>query len=146
VRTRRSVTVPIAAEELWSFVTDWERQADWLADADRVEVVSAVREGMGVRLRVRTRLFGVAVFTEPMEVVGWDPPRGLAIRHGGPVAGTGTWTIEPDPAGSRFTWTEDVVLDVPLVGALAARCYAPILRWMMGRSMRGLGRIAGERR
>jgi hypothetical protein len=146
VRTRRSITVPIDAAELWSFVTDWERQADWMADADRVDVVSAAGDGVGVRLRVRTRLFGIAAFTEPMEVVAWDPPRGLAIRHGGPVTGTGTWTLEPAPAGTRFTWTEDVVLGVPLVGSLAARCYAPILWWLMGRSMRGLDRVVRERR
>jgi carbon monoxide dehydrogenase subunit G len=143
VRTRRAITLPVARDEVWSFVTDWERQAEWMADADRVEVVSSVRAGVGVRLRVRTRLFGVAAFTEPMEVVAWDAPHALRIRHGGPVSGTGVWTLEAVDAGTRFTWTEDVVLGVPVVGALAARCYRPILSWLMGRSMRGLARRFG---
>jgi carbon monoxide dehydrogenase subunit G len=138
VRTRRAITVPVSSEGLWSIVTDWERQADWMTDADRITVVSPHREGVGVRLNVRTRLFGIPAFTEPMEVVAWAPPRVLTIRHGGPVAGTGTWRLETVTGGTRFTWTEDIALGVPVVGELAAWCYAPILSWLIGRSMRGL--------
>jgi uncharacterized protein YndB with AHSA1/START domain len=143
MRTRRAITVPVSPERLWSLLTDWEAQAAWMADADRVEVVSAERRGIGVRLRVRTRLFGIPAFSEPMEVVRWQPPRELAIRHGGPVAGTGTWDLEPVGDGTRFTWTEEVVLRIPFVGGLAAWCYAPILSWLIARSMRGLARHVG---
>src|SRR4030095_2635598 len=52
-------------------------QADWMLDADRVRVVGDRRTGVGVRLAVRTRIFGLPAFTEPMEGVGWGPP-GLA--------------------------------------------------------------------
>ena len=44
-----------------------------MLDADRVEVVSAHREGVGVRLAVRTRILRLPAFTEPMEVIGWEP-------------------------------------------------------------------------
>jgi uncharacterized protein YndB with AHSA1/START domain len=143
MRTRRATTVPVSPERLWSSLTDWEEQAAWMADADRVEILSAHRTGLGVRLRVRTRVFGIPAFTETMEVVAWQPPRKLAIRHGGPVSGTGTWRLRPAPDGTRFTWTEEVVLRIPVVGGLVAWCYAPILSWLMGRSMRGLVRHVG---
>src|SRR5512134_1510147 len=117
---------------------DWERQADWMLDADSVRVVSAHREGVGVALAVRTRLFGIPAFTEPMEVTGWDPPRGLRIRHGGPIRGEGTWRLVPVDGGTRFTWIEEIRLAVPLVGGLAARLYAPVMRVLMGRAMTGL--------
>jgi carbon monoxide dehydrogenase subunit G len=140
VRTRHAITVPISPEQVWSFVTDWERQAEWMADADRVEVESARREGVGVRLRVRTRLFGIPAFAEPMEVIGWQPPTELTIRHGGPVKGIGKWHLEPAEGGTQFTWTEEVELGLPVVGAFAARCYAPVLSRLMRRSMRDLAR------
>jgi hypothetical protein len=95
---------------------------------------------VGVRVEVRTRLFGVPAFTEPMEVIGWDSPRELVIRHGSLVAGTGTWTLAPVEGGVRFTWVEDISLAVPIVGEFAARLYAPILRALMGRAMAGLRR------
>ena len=92
-----------------------------MLDADRVEVVSQEREGVGVRLAVRTRILGLPAFTEAMEVTGWEPPRRLVLRHGGLVAGEGTWALTPEPGGTRFDWTEDVRLRVPVVGGAADR-------------------------
>jgi carbon monoxide dehydrogenase subunit G len=138
VLVQREIVLPVTLEEAWTALLDWERQADWMLDADSVTVVSEQREGVGVRLAVRTRLFGVPAFTEPMEVVEWDPPRRVAIRHGSVVAGTGVWTLEPIEGGTRFTWRECVSLAVPFVGDLAAVLYRPVMRALMDRSMRGL--------
>jgi carbon monoxide dehydrogenase subunit G len=136
----REIVLPTTPDEAWTVLMDWERQAHWMLDADRVEVVSDRREGVGVRLAVKTRIAGVPAFTEPMEVTGWDPPRRLEIRHGSLVAGVGSWELVPVEGGTRFTWTEDIRLALPLVGEAAARCYRPVMRWLMGRAMQGLRR------
>jgi carbon monoxide dehydrogenase subunit G len=138
MRLEREIVLPTTPDEAWVVLVDWERQADWMLDADRVEVVSDRRDGIGVRLAVRTRLFGIPAFTEPMEVTAWDPPAELAIRHGGAVRGTGRWRLDPVPEGTRFIWSEEVALAVPVVGAFAARLYAPVMRRLMGRALRGL--------
>jgi uncharacterized protein YndB with AHSA1/START domain len=134
----REIELPCPPEEAWAVLMDWERQADWMLDADSVRVVSPHREGVGVQLAVRTRLFGVPAFTEPMEVTGWEPPTELRIAHGGPVDGVGTWRLDPIVEGTRFTWIEDIRLAVPLVGEPAARIYAPVMGILMGRAMDGL--------
>jgi uncharacterized protein YndB with AHSA1/START domain len=139
MRLELVIDLPASGDEVWEILTDWERQADWMLDADRVTVVGPQRTGVGVRLVVKTRLAGIPAFAEPMEVIGWEPPERLLIRHGGPVAGTGTWMLDPVPGGTtRFTWREDIQLRVPLVGELAARGYAPIMQWLMGRAQNGL--------
>jgi carbon monoxide dehydrogenase subunit G len=138
MHVEREIVLPTTPDEAWRILVDWERQADWMLDADRVEVVSETRVGVGVRLAVKTRLFGVPVFTEPMEVTGWDPPRRLEIRHGSLVSGTGVWMLVPVAGGTRFHWSEDVRLHVPLVGELAARLYRPLARTLMGRAQRSL--------
>lgn len=135
---RRTIDLPCRIEEAWTVLTRWERQADWMLDADSVVVRSPHREGVGVRLDVRTRLFQIPAFVDPMEVVGWDPPHTLTIAHGGPVQGRGVWTLDRIEGGTRFTWTEDVSLEAPVVGRLAAALYAPIMRVLMGRAQRGL--------
>jgi carbon monoxide dehydrogenase subunit G len=138
VLVEREIVLPVPIEEAWTALMDWERQADWMLDADSVTVLSHEREGVGVRLAVRTRLFGVAAFTEPMEVTGWDPPRRLEIKHGSLVEGVGTWLLEPVAGGTRFTWREDIRLAVPVVGGLAATAYRPVMRTLMGRAMKAL--------
>jgi hypothetical protein len=149
MRASVETSLPCPPEEAWAVLLAWERQADWMLDADRVEVLGARREGVGVRLAVRTRILGFPAFTEPMEVVGWDPPRRLVLRHGSMLVGEGTWRLEAEPGGTRFAWVEDVRLGIPLVGEFAARLYAPILRWLMRRGVAGLRRRvidAGPRR
>jgi carbon monoxide dehydrogenase subunit G len=138
VKVASSIALPCPPDEAWAVLTRWERQADWMADADRIDVIGAARTGVGVRIDVHTRLFQVPAFTERMEVVAWDPPRRIEIVHGPPVAGRGTWELEPIADGTRFTWTEDVGLGVPLIGGLTAAVYAPVARRLIQRSQRAL--------
>jgi Polyketide cyclase / dehydrase and lipid transport len=133
-----AIVLPTTPDGAWSVLVDWERQADWMLDADRVEVVSDTREGVGVRLAVKTRLLGIPAFTEPMEVTVWEPPRRLVIRHGSLVAGTGVWDLVPLDGGTGFRWTEDIRLRVPVIGELAAWAYCPVMRALMGRAQRSL--------
>jgi carbon monoxide dehydrogenase subunit G len=140
VRVEREIVLPTTPDEAWTVLVDWERQADWMLDADRVDVVSTAREGVGVRLAVKTRLFGVPAFTEPMEVTSWDPPRRLEIRHGSLVAGQGVWELVPVDGGTSFRWSEDIRLHVPLLGELTARVYRPVMRTLMARAQRSLRR------
>ena len=138
MRISRSIDLPCGAEEAWRVLTDWERQADWMRDADAVVVTSPVRAGVGVTLDVRTRLFQIPAFTEAIEVTAWDPPSGLTIGHGRPLRGHGEWSLTPIPDGTRFTWLEDVELDIPVLGWALSACYAPVLGILLGRSTWGL--------
>lgn len=141
MQVSRSIVLPTRIEEAWSVLTDWERQADWMRDADRVDVVTEHREGVGVGIAVRTRVYGVPVFTERLEVLAWDPPRRLVMGHRSFVGGTGTWILEPVDAGTRFTWIEDLSLPLPVVGEIALAVYRPFMRWLMGKAMADLGRF-----
>ncbi len=138
MRLSVDAVLPAPVDRAWAVLLDWERQAEWMKDADSVRVISERRTGVGVRVAVRTRLFNVPMFTEVLEVVAWDPPHRLLMAHGGLVRGTGEWRIDPDPGGSRFTWTESIALAVPIVGDVAARLYAPFMRHLMRGAVQGL--------
>jgi len=142
MHVEREILLPTTPGQAWGVLVDWERQADWMLDADRVDVVSDHREGVGVRLAVKTRLFGIPAFTEPMEVTVWEPPRRLQIAHGSVVEGGGVWELDEVDGGTRFRWSEDIALRVPLVGELvgelAARAYRPVMGMLMTRAQRSL--------
>jgi len=134
----RSIDLPVPADEAWAVLMDWERQADWMRDADRVEVRTPFREGVGVRIAVRTRVFDVPAFTEVLEVVAWEPPRRLVIAHRSFIRGTGQWLLDAVDGGTRFTWTEELRLPLPVVGEIALRVYRPFMHLLMGSAIAGL--------
>ena len=136
----REVVLPVPAEAAWSALVDWERQAEWMRDADRVEVVSGAREGVGATLAVRTKVLGVPLFTERLEVVEWAPPAVLTIAHRSFIHGTGEWRLRSVEGGTRFTWVENLSLPAGALGELALRAYRPILRRLMRGSMEALRR------
>ena len=138
MRIERSIELPCDPDEAWRVLVDWERQADWMADADAIVVTSPQRAGTGITLRVRTRLFGIPAFTETIEVIDWEPPKALTIAHGPPLRGRGTWTLERTQAGTRFSWAEEVELETRALGWLISAAYAPVLGWLLRRSMRRL--------
>jgi hypothetical protein len=139
--------LPAEPEEAWARLTTWEAQADWMGDADEVRVLGSVREGVGVRIAVRTRVLNVPAFTEVLEVVRWEPPALVQIAHTGLLRGAGEWRLErAGTAVTRFTWTEDVRVPVPVLGEVALRIYAPFLRRTMRRSIAALAGELRERR
>jgi len=137
VRVERELVLPETPERVWAFLTDWERQASWMLDVDDVAILTPKREGVGVRLGARTRVFGIPAFTDLLEVTEWSPPRRLRVEHRRLVHGSGVWSLDPTPDGTRFTWTEEVSLPLPVIGELMLAAYRPIQRWLMGRAMSG---------
>ena len=135
MRVEREVVLPDSPAGAWEVLTDWERQASWMRDADRVEVTSAVRAGPGTTLAVRTRVMSVPLFTERLEVTGWYPPRELRIAHRSFIRGVGVWTLDPVGTGTRFTWVEDLSLPIPVLGEHALLAYRPFMRRLMSGAM-----------
>lgn len=131
MRFEATSILPTEPAAVWAFIARWEDQARWLRDADSVRVLTSRRGGVGTRVAVRTRVLNVPLFTERLEVVGWEAPRRLVMRHRSFVRGEGTWLLEPAPGGTRFTWTEDLSLPPPLLGELALAVYRPFMRRLM---------------
>jgi hypothetical protein len=131
MRVQATMYLPSGPAEVWEVLLRWEEQPGWMRDADSVRVLGGRREGVGTRIAVRTRVWNVPLFTEELEVVLWDPPRRLAMAHRSFVRGVGTWALEPEGSGTRFSWTEELGLPIPLVGELALLVYRPFMRRLM---------------
>jgi hypothetical protein len=86
----------------------------------------------------------VPLFTEQLEVVRWDPPRTMVMAHRSFIRGTGTWSLEPVDGSTRFTWTEELSLPIPVLGELALLVYRPVLRRIMRRSLASLQRLVAS--
>jgi carbon monoxide dehydrogenase subunit G len=144
VRFEERTNIAASPDEVWDVLSDWERQSDWMPDVAWMRLIGPER-GLGAKLEVKTKVFGVPLATDLVEVIGWEPPRRLAIRHVGVVVGTGEWRLAPAAEGTAFTWTEAFRMPPPLLGDLGLWLYSPWQRMMLRRSIRNLKRLAEGR-
>jgi len=131
---------------VWSVLTDWERQPDWMLDARAVEVLTAARQGVGVTLRCPTNLLGFVV-DDRMRVTAWEEPRVLGVEHlGRIITGTAAFELTPTATGTEILWWEEITPPLGALGALGARLLvAPLVRRVFRRSLANLVAVAEER-
>lgn len=138
--------VEASAATVWSVLTEWERQSEWMLDAKAVHVLTPSREGVGVTIRCPTNLLGATV-QDVMRVTVWDPPHHLAVEHLGRVI-TGHGAFELEDLGvdrCRVRWWEEVTPPLGRVGEWgASRLALPVFERVFSRSLARLARLAEE--
>jgi hypothetical protein len=154
--TRVELPVPVEvdapAAAVWSYVTDWERQGEWMLGT-RVRVTGGEGRGVGTTLRAVTGVGPLGV-VDTMEVVEFVPPADgvpgrAAVRHTGRIVrGDGRFEVEAlGPQRSRFTFTEQLDVPAGALGLLAWRIGSPVVRAGFVASLRRMARrCAAEHR
>ena len=131
------MVLPLGPEDAWGVVVDWERQSRWMV-ATRVWATEYGGRGVGGGVAARTSVGGVG-FTDDMVITQWDPPRECTVKHLGKVVrGTGTFAVAPSGAGSRLTWSEDVIPPFGWLGRIGWRVVRPGFEVLMRVSLRRL--------
>ena len=116
----------------------------WMTDARSIEFLGTLRRGVGTRIEVETRI-GPLRTTDIMEFTEWVEPSAMGVSHQGLFTGTGRFTLEPEPPGTRFTWTERLRFPWYLGGPAGAWVARPLLAWIWRRNLRSLaGRFSGR--
>jgi hypothetical protein len=126
---------------VWTLLTDWERQGDWMLEASDVEVVSTHRAGVGVEALATVRIAGIST-RDRIRVDAWEPERHLGIAHLGWVRGRGDLRLEP--AGARRTrirWREELVGPWGVLGGIGLRAVRPLMARVFRRDLRALGEL-----
>ncbi len=150
VNQRVELTVPVdvnaPATDVWDAVTDWVGQGEWMLGTR----VSVDGPGDGRRLGARLRAFsgvGPVGFTDPMEIVEWQPPTRCVVRHLGTVVrGDGVFeVVELGPERSRFLWTERLDLPLGALGRLGWPLVRPAFRLGVAQSLHKMARLCEER-
>lgn len=142
IHVQVEITAPRAV--VWDVLTTWERQPEWMLDAQAVHVLTPDREGVGVTIRCPTNLLGVTV-QDVMRVTGWVDERYLEVTHlGRVITGTGAFELaDTDSGGTLLTWWEQIDPPLGTVGEWAASTFvAPIVRAIFRRSLVNLKDLA----
>ena len=137
-----AVDVDAPAEVVWRAVTDWPGQRAWML-ATRVEVLGdGDGRHRGARLRAVTG-YGPLSFTDPMQILEWDPPRRCVVGHlGALVRGDGVFEVVPlRPGRSQLLWSERLELPMGAFGAVAWLLVRPLVRIGVRCSLARLARL-----
>ena len=135
-----STVLPGPIDLVWTLITDWERQGEWMLEASDFVVTTAHREGIGVEAEATIKIGGIRT-RDRIRVDVWEPARRLGIVHRGWVDGRGDIELAPDgPASTRFAWREELHPPWGLLGAVGLRLYRPMLTRTFRRD---LGLLAG---
>jgi uncharacterized protein YndB with AHSA1/START domain len=134
-----SVDIDAPAAETWAFVTDWDRQGEWMPMTE-VRVSADSPMGVGAKISARSGV-GPASFVDPMVVDVWAPPHRCEVVHLGKiVTGRGVFTVEElDGDRSRFTWQEQ--LDGEGIRGVIDRVGLPPTRVLVAIALRRLARL-----
>jgi uncharacterized protein YndB with AHSA1/START domain len=141
-----SATMPGPPEVVWSLITDWEHQDDWMLEASDFVVLSTEREGIGVEAEATIKVAGITT-RDKVRVVGWEPDRRLAIEHQGWVSGVGELYLTPiGDDRTHVFWREELInrsLKGP--GSLGLMAFRPVMRRIFQRDLRVLAGLVRAR-
>jgi hypothetical protein len=140
----REIDVAVPAGVLWSYVTDWPRQGEWVPHT-RVERVDPddPATAIGGRIRAWSGL-GPVGFWDLMTVTSWEESadgggRCEVLHTGAVVRGEGEFAVvATGPATCRFLWSEMAVVPFGRVGALGWRLVRPVVERFIDHGLRTL--------
>ncbi len=138
----RTIAAPPAV--VWSLLTAWERQPEWMVDAQAVHVLTPQRTGEGVTIRCPTTLFGITV-QDVMRVTRWEEAAHLEVVHlGRIITGRAAFELAAGAhATTLLTWWEEVTPPLGRPGEWGASTLAlPLLRRLFTRSLSNLAALA----
>ena len=124
MKVEQEFTVACTPETVFDYVTTPSNVAEWQTAKTRVEQLTDGPPGLGTRVREWTRQPGGREFEQTVEFTEFDRPRRLHVHVvEGPYPVDGTWTFEPDGAGThaRFVAEGEIAGPMRLLSPLLAR-------------------------
>ena len=144
-----AATMPGPPATVWSLITDWEHQDDWMLEASDFVVTSPHREGAGVTAEATITIGGIST-RDSVEVVAWESNKLLAIEHQGWVSGRGELHLVPvGEDRTHLYWIEYLYPPLGLLGAMGLHGFNPLMERVFRRDLRvlqGLARVASRSR
>jgi uncharacterized protein YndB with AHSA1/START domain len=135
VETSTHIERPV--EDVFAYIDDLSHLPEWIDIIDD-SVASESTTRIGTQVTNRIDLLG-RHFRNVLEVVEREPNRKLSLRATQPFNVTGTFVVEPEDGGARFTVTLDAQpaaffrVGEPILAGVGRRRFAGHLRRLKGR-------------
>lgn len=145
MRVEAGIEVTAPPPVVWALVTDPDQLPRFMAGLSRWEPAGGPRTGLGARYRVRM-LVGSAHVGGIVEVVEFDHGRDMAWTNVTGIDHRGRWRLrERRPGHTEVILRLSYSAPGGLLGVLADRLAAPMVRRNLRSSLRSLGQLLEER-
>ncbi len=120
---RRSVEIVAPPERIWPLLVEPGNVLKWYPTLRKFQYEDAGSRGPGSRVYAEEKASGMLMKLH-FVITDWVENRALSLHM---TSGTGVkgydqrWTVEPLPAGSRFTFEEHVELPYGILGKVIGR-------------------------
>jgi uncharacterized protein YndB with AHSA1/START domain len=132
MRIEQTFAVDRPPEAVFDYLTDPSKVTEWQTAKTSVESLTDGPPRLGTRVRERTKPPGGKEFEQVVEFTEFERPHRVRTHIAeGPYPVDGTWSFEPDGAGTRV----EFVAEGPLKGAM--RLLGPLATRMIARQFRG---------
>jgi uncharacterized protein YndB with AHSA1/START domain len=124
VRIIETFVVSAAPEVVFDYLTNPSNLRDWQTSKTSVEQLTDGPPALGTRVRERTKPPGGKEFEQIVEFTEFERPRRFhAHIVEGPYPIVGTWTFEPEGAGTKVTFIAEGELRGPIrfFGSIVSR-------------------------
>ena len=121
MRVQRSIEIAAEPEKIWPFLIEPEKILKWCITFKQFEYTGEKRNSVGTTFYLEEKAGPMPLMKLTFMVTEWVENERFAFRK---TSGAGVkeyeqgWTIRANPAGSRFTFIEDVELPFGIIGKL----------------------------
>jgi hypothetical protein len=132
------ITIHADQQVIFDYLSDWEKQSDWILFTTVKIVANSVRQ-QDTTLLATTKL-GPISFVDTMTVSDWQPFEKIVVEHTGRIIlGKGVFTVQKISADRCvFVWQEVTPLPFGLFGRLGLLLIKPLLNILFGMSLKKL--------
>jgi hypothetical protein len=132
------ITILASQRDVFDYVSDWERQSDWIMFTT-VKRLSDATSQDDVNLLAITK-FGPIKLVDTMVVTDWHPYDRINIEHTGRlVLGRGVFSVKEISKNTcEFIWQEITPVPFGLIGRAGLAIFMPLFRMPFDRSLKKL--------
>ena len=121
MRVERSIEIASPPEKIWPFIVEPEKILKWCITFKRFEYTGEQVSGVGAPIYIEEKVNPMPLMKLNFEVTEWVENEKFAFNL---TSGTGTkgyeqsWSVEAVPSSSKFTFVENFILPLGILGKL----------------------------
>jgi len=120
MKVEKSIDIAAPSEQIWPFFVDSEKVLQWSITFKEFQYTGDQKSGVGTPLYIEEKAAGPLMKMD-FEITEWEENERIRLQmtSSGPVKFyEQLWTLSPTDTGTKFTFYEEIVFPLGIVGKL----------------------------